>query len=528
MPATTLKIKPPAFSGKVLEWQQFVTLFKAYLSKYPEAEPCKRVSALLEALSTEEAKSIATRAADSSFDFNKALEALEKCYGQKKLIYSNGYQTAFSSTPIDLSYSTISEVIQQLEASLETFKSLGKDTVDHAMAHHTEGLLSSELRKRWTAEAGHMEEQPSLQMLLDFLHKQLPSLQETDIHRQKPPNSKFRSKPTALQASVQPSCLFCKEHGHPLYACEGFKAASRERRQELVRLHKLCRNCLSRGHSLRDCTSNRTCRRCGEKHHTLLHQYPVNRPSAHGNASLQTASQPACYPRRRQRRQWSCPCSSVTSQSSMLPTAYMYIKLTYGARLMVVRAILDTGASLNIITNRVVQFLGLDCAPQNVVIAGASGDLVSKRSTTMQLTSPHEVDDTDYLEATCHVVHQLVSAPHCPEAVAVRKDPWTKRLQPLANRSFGKGGSVDLLLVSKAFSEASVEQTSKHPTRTFTALNTIFGWVVLEEPPVLPTQPWLSGQMSSPHCTPYSPSSGRGKTSQRYEPASTIKITTRD
>ena len=72
---------------------------------------------------------------------------------------------------------------------------------------------------------------------------------------------------------------------------------------------------------------------------------------------------------------------------------------------MVVRAILDTDTSLNI-TNRVVQFLGLDCAPQNVVIAGASGDLVSKRSTTMQLTSMHEVDDTDNLEATCHVVHQ--------------------------------------------------------------------------------------------------------------------------
>ena len=75
------------------------------------------------------------------------------------------------------------------------------------------------------------------------------------------------------------------------------------------------------------------------------------------------------------------------------------------------------------ITNRVVQFLGLDCVSQNVVIAGASGDLVSKRSTTMQLTSTHEVADTDYLEAIFHVVHQLVSAPHCPKAVAVRKDP---------------------------------------------------------------------------------------------------------
>ena len=137
-----------------------MTLFRAYLPKYPEAEPYETVYALLEALSTEEAKSIATRASGSSFNFNKALEALEKRYGQKRLICD---QTSFRSIPIDLNYSTISEVIQQLEASLETFK----DTVDfYAIAHHTEGLLSSELRKRWTAEAGHMEEQPSLQILL--------------------------------------------------------------------------------------------------------------------------------------------------------------------------------------------------------------------------------------------------------------------------------------------------------------------------------------------------------------------------
>ena len=75
-----------------------------------------------------------------------------------------------------------------------------------------------------------------------------------------------------------------------------------------------------------------------------------------------------------------------------------------------------------------------------------------------------------------------------------------KRLQPLADSSFGKGGSVDLLLGSKALSEASVEQISKHPTGTFTALNTIFGCVVF-------------GGTTSP--------------TKRYEPASTIKITTK-
>jgi len=90
----------------------------------------------------------------------------------------------------------------------------------------------------------------------------------------------------------------------------------------------------------------------------------------------------------------------------MLPT--VYVKLSHGNQQMIVRVLLDTGASLNIVTNRVVQYLDLDCDPQNVVIAGVSGYLISKRSTTIQFSYIHEVDDTDSAKAICQVTPQLV------------------------------------------------------------------------------------------------------------------------
>lgn len=44
------KIKPPTFSGKVLDWDGFWTLFQAYLSKYPTLEPSDKVVLLVNAM----------------------------------------------------------------------------------------------------------------------------------------------------------------------------------------------------------------------------------------------------------------------------------------------------------------------------------------------------------------------------------------------------------------------------------------------------------------------------------------------
>ncbi|XP_046812416.1 uncharacterized protein LOC124421368 [Lucilia cuprina] len=58
---------------------------------------------------------------------------------------------------------------------------------------------------------------------------------------------------------------------HAIRFCPKFMNMTVIRRIEMVTRHKYCVNCLAKSHSVRDCTSMASCRRCHRFHHTLLH-----------------------------------------------------------------------------------------------------------------------------------------------------------------------------------------------------------------------------------------------------------------
>ena len=80
-------------------------------------------------------------------------------------------------------------------------------------------------------------------------------------------------------------CDFCSKPSHKIYLCFKFKAADVNARQDFVKSHKLCYNCLNKGHSTKQCTLNLRCKTCNKRHHTLLHQ--MTRPN---NARAQSPS----------------------------------------------------------------------------------------------------------------------------------------------------------------------------------------------------------------------------------------------
>ncbi len=81
-----LKTKSPIFSGQVLDWPRFKTHFLTYIGHYPDSLDDEKVTVLLEALSSEEARGIASRAAGDEFNFDSAMEALDTRYGQKHVV----------------------------------------------------------------------------------------------------------------------------------------------------------------------------------------------------------------------------------------------------------------------------------------------------------------------------------------------------------------------------------------------------------------------------------------------------------
>ena len=71
---------------------------------------------------------------------------------------------------------------------------------------------------------------------------------------------------------IQRKCWLCSG-SHRLMECDQFTKKSITDRKKVVEEEKLCWNCLSKGHVVKDCKSTYTCKieGCNKKHHTMLH-----------------------------------------------------------------------------------------------------------------------------------------------------------------------------------------------------------------------------------------------------------------
>ena len=84
------------------------------------------------------------------------------------------------------------------------------------------------------------------------------------------PKSPFFVNMTATKGAPCPMC----HQTHRLYQCETFKSKSPKERNDFVKQHKICFNCISSSlHNSRKCKSTIRCKveGCGQAHYTLLH-----------------------------------------------------------------------------------------------------------------------------------------------------------------------------------------------------------------------------------------------------------------
>jgi hypothetical protein len=135
--------------------------------------------------------------------------------------------------------------------------------------------LDNKTRKEWELYIFN-KELPTLQQLYMFLEHRcnaLESLQnKTTMHEQRQesvrPND---NKSTSYNYnSVKQQCPLCND-SHVVFQCHKFKQLSNQERYKVVKDHRLCINCLSHEHMVRECKSSR-CKTCGRWHHTLLHR----------------------------------------------------------------------------------------------------------------------------------------------------------------------------------------------------------------------------------------------------------------
>ena len=159
----------------------------------------------------------------------------------------------------------------------------------------------------------------------------------------KPPNSsprRFRSDIAPPPRKMPSGCPACKEQ-HGLLRCPTFNVIDVDRRNKLVREHRLCLNCFSSQHGYRSCPGRLSCKTCSGRHHTMLHK------------DREPNQQPTTTPATTVPSMTAAPSTNdKNSESQFLLTAT--VTLENKENIVKARAILDTGAAVSFMTDKLV------------------------------------------------------------------------------------------------------------------------------------------------------------------------------
>ncbi|XP_063539370.1 uncharacterized protein LOC134748506 [Cydia strobilella] len=139
--------------------------------------------------------------------------------------------------------------------------------------------LDAESIKQWEQHLNTLgDDLPTWEQLREFMEYRFRSLEMIDTNTSRPtppakPAAKVKTFHTAIENKVKTSdieCDMCHETHH-IYHCKQFGSMTPKERQDFVQNTKLCFNCLRPSHSAMKCRQTSSCRKCGRRHHTLLH-----------------------------------------------------------------------------------------------------------------------------------------------------------------------------------------------------------------------------------------------------------------
>ena len=450
--ATKLAIKLPAvtiptFDGEFSSWDSFRDLFEATIHTNETLSKVQKLT-YLKSLVSGEAAGLIRSIQVTEAHYSIAWQILMSHYNQPKLIVNNLIEKlmglpALSSGKMNVRsfYSQIDEIWTMLECSGDYAQS-----VHPWFIYLVQSKLDSDIAREWSLESSDIKEPKS-----EDMRKFLKKVSTVEIVSK---SSQFKSKQSMVSSSRRvnvanissskstKSCrLCCKDH--TLSQCDEFKTKSIEERIRYVKIHGFCFNCLKRGHSVKSCNIQITCKKCNGRHHTLIHnRNPANTENLEVEDSL--GNSPSGNEQ--------VNVMNVRNRSyynSILPTASCLVKNSFG-EFTVCRVMLDTGAEVNLITEELSRKLGLPRENLNLQIASVT----SKTSSTKGkygLTIASRFNKREKIQVDAFVLPELMDY-HPSSKIKLRSAEKIKHFK-LADPDYETPSKIDMILGVDAFFE---------------------------------------------------------------------------
>ncbi|XP_046604989.1 uncharacterized protein LOC124297725 [Neodiprion virginianus] len=295
---------------------------------------------------------------------------------------------------------------------------------------------------------------------------------------------KVKSSDDKVTYSAIKGTVVCLLQRQPLHCVlPTFRDKSLDQRREVVSAKKLCFNCLGL-HQQKDCRSNKTCRVCNGRHHSLLHRNSSSISTAANSGTSQgqaAVAQPAV-----QNAPISNSASQVNNHSAqptmikrspvLLATVELIASNPETGERIIARALLDQGSESSFVTESLAQQLRLRRHQATIPIigVGAHQSAVTRGIATLQLQSRAHTSFSCQVEAL--VLPRLTS--YLPSFRLLVEDWPHLRGLNLADPSFAHPTQIDVILGADIYSNIIGQGVRRGAPGTPIAQETQFGWVL--------------------------------------------------
>lgn len=383
-----LQVPLPTFDGSLENWYAFKCMFKTIMSRYPDESPAIKLYHLKNCLVGTAAGKIDQDVINNN-DYDSAWKMLEDTYEDERLIIDTHIDALLNLPKMTSENGTeLRNLIDTCTKNVDALKNRELPVAglsEMILINVISKRLDKETRKLWESQLP-ADELPTYADMMEFLRERGRILQKMKDYNEARPSAptKQRGKPEQrtfqgrnfVQTSSQSkdACFCCSSGDHLIYKCDVFQGLSVNDRFSKVKQVGLCFNCLRRGHRTGDCNSDRTCKTCKRKHHSLLHE---DKPSAaKPQASQSTAPVPAAVGEHHEipappQGAVNCATSLMLKQQVLLSTAEVLVCDSRNNR-VACRALLDSGSDSNLICEALARRLKIDMENVNIPISGVN------------------------------------------------------------------------------------------------------------------------------------------------------------
>jgi len=490
-------IKIPPFSGKPDEWESFRDRFSSLIIQNRDLTDFSRMHFLASSLTGSALDAIKTVPITAD-NFDIAWKILVSRYDNKRRLVEVHVSALHNLPAVARESATeLSDLRDKANRAIASLKKLDRsaeEILSDILVYMVTQKLDHSTRKAWKLKGCDDVKIPSYDELDQFIAARARALEELNTSGSSLSSRRAKSLTASASTASSVSCPLCNA-SHFVNKCALFLKKSPSQRADYVKQTKRCLNCLSTKHAAPSCPSRFSCQKCQKRHHSLLH-------IDSGSVSAVVAAVPtASASSEASEAATASSLSAVSAISSrppvLLATARVLVASPLG-RTRIVRALLDQGSELTLISESLRQELKLRRfrMPISICAVGCVDAGACRYAAQLRISSVHSSEPA--LDVTASILRSLTR--YSPSRTASHIQWEHLAGLRLADSQPTSSDPIELIIGADLYGEIILDGLRKGSVGQPIAQNTVFGWIL--SGPTAPTTsaPPTSASHASGRC----------------------------